>query len=178
MPPEKEMRENGDSDFDRRISIEERAASDADLREPDANGSADIQPVRPDSWLEQAGVLLSCAVLALIGVLAVLVLAFWWGAKPGIDQVPTTRPLSPQEIVQIAGPDVTADELGDMLKREVAIDPAQRIELWTNLTSAHTTTAKDIAQTLLVSLLLPILTLLLGYVFGSKVAKSNAEKKA
>lgn len=95
----------------------------------------------PPSWIEWFGAQLAFWILVVIGVLVVLFVIIWWATLPSMQDI--SAGLKPSDSTQL----VTA---------------------YNQIRESHTKWVTDFFQAVVVSTLVPIFTLLAGYVFGSQ----------
>ncbi len=106
---------------------------------------------KPQSFLELSGVIQMAVLLGVICVAAFVFLLIWWHTLPTLQS--TMQLLSsPQAQPQ---------------------DPEKILQLWTKLHEAHTQTCTNVFQTVVLTGLVPLFTLLAGYVFGKSHASGN-----
>jgi predicted PurR-regulated permease PerM len=116
----------------------------------------EIRP-RPSTWLEKYGVIQMMSLLATIGLLSVLFLLIWWATLPGPRDVQTLL----TELTGKAPSDLKAD---------------QALDLYAKLRQAHTQQVRDLFQLIVMSAIVPLFTLLAGYVFGKSKAEGGTGK--
>src|SRR6516162_3376805 len=109
-----------------------------------------IEP-RPETWLQKAGVIQMIGLLCAIGVLSLLFLIGWWATLPG--------PADVQHVLT----DITGKALTDL-------KPDQALDLYTKMRQGHTQQVRDLFQLVVMSAIIPLFTLLAGYVFGKSQA--------
>ena len=110
-----------------------------------------IGPPRPASFLEWSGVTQMTAVLAVICAVAVGFLLSWAVTQPTLEEA---RAL------------VGSGQ-----------DPQATVQVLTQLREAHTKNHQEMFQAVVLSVLVPLFTLLAGYVFGRSRATGPAESE-
>ncbi|HPO13675.1 MAG TPA: hypothetical protein PLI09_09535 [Candidatus Hydrogenedentes bacterium] len=111
---------------------------------------------KPQSFLEWSGVF---QMAVLLGVICLAVFAFifiWWHTLPTLQS--------------------TAQLLSSTTPQAQPQDPEKILQLWTKLQEAHTQTCTSVFQTVVLTGLIPLFTLLAGYVFGKSHAGGNQSK--
>lgn len=111
---------------------------------------------KPQSFLEWSGVF---QMAVLLGVICLAVFAFifiWWNTLPTVQN--------------------TAQLLASSSSQAQPQDPEKILQLWAKLQEAHTQTCTSVFQTIVLTGLIPLFTLLAGYVFGKSHAGGNQQK--
>jgi ABC-type spermidine/putrescine transport system permease subunit I len=129
------------------------------IKELERNQSEIPLPKVPmaNSFLEFFGVWLMAGLIVAMAIIIVVLLSAWWWTMPDCQQV--MRMLSSEGRAQ-------------------SIEPDKFLQLWTKLEEAHTQMFTSIFQTVVLSGLVPIFTLLAGYVFGKAQAVESGRKKS
>jgi len=109
--------------------------------------------VAPKSWLEYIGTIQMSGVLLVICGLASYFFRDWRATQPTIQDARTLLGCAPNVM--------NCGEAGKLL------------ETFTQLQNGHTQKFKDIFQLIVLSGLVPLFTLLAGYVFGRKESQSG-----
>ena len=96
-------------------------------------------------------------VLAAIGLLSVLFLLIWWATLPGPRDVQTL-------LTELTG------------KAASDLKPDQALDLYAKLRQAHSQQVRDLFQLIVMTAIVPLFTLLAGYVFGKSKTEGGTGK--
>ncbi|MFO1350372.1 MAG: hypothetical protein U1F68_06705 [Gammaproteobacteria bacterium] len=101
------------------------------------------------TWMEWFGARLARRVLIFICLMVVLFVIIWWATLPSFDAIAKALGPSP--------------------------DPAKLTETFNKVRETHTKWVGDFFQLVVVTTLVPLFTLLAGYVFGSQQRKNSGQ---
>lgn len=117
-------------------------------------GSPPVGRPRPSDYLEWSGTTQMVALLTFICVLSLFVLVGWFQTRPSVDAV-----------------DLLVKTLG--MEGRQGLDP---MALLSQMQTNHIEQFKDLYQTVVMSGLVPLFTLLAGYVFGKGKATDSRDQ--
>ncbi len=118
------------------------------------------QQQKPRSYLEGIGSAMMVVVLCVICIVVIAFLISWWCTQPTLEQ-------AKQLIAAAHGNDTSK-----------GIDPQILVDLHAKLQHEHTNAYRDFFQMLVLSGLVPLFTLLAGYVFGKQAGQKEGSSSS
>lgn len=119
--------------------------------------STSVQSPQPDTWLQKTGVILASIALASICLISILFFFYGMISEPSLGDV--------QEF------------LGKMNTKDENISKEDILDTWKELKATHSQGVRDLYTDLVPKVLLPIFTLIIGYIFGERQSKRANEEE-
>lgn len=133
-----------------------------------------VQEPQPKSFLEGRGAWMMITALAFVGAVSILTISTWAMTRPTLDSLTkawVTSPMTLEEAQAILGKDAKPEQvagLQDRWAKATRVETPKVVESFGTLVKIHNDGFRDMFQLVVLSALVPIFTLLAGYVFGKR----------
>jgi len=132
----------------------------------------------PSTYLEYMGLWLMLIALGAIVVVGIVTVVSWTATRPTLasltDILPTATTID--DARDALGSAASHQEIITYLDEAPIAKPADAVEMYKTIRQEHTASVTDLFQTVVVSALLPIFTLIAGYVFGKEASRRDPEQ--